>query len=383
VTTRIIRGAEITAPVPERLKSTLLDHANVVSPEGDFGLRNDDAIWPSYNSSLHQTLLDFCVPSEQEFQGHQWSKGLEFALQAGFKCSAVGLDRALMERETKRIFDATESRGIEAALKTRLDLNTTFTLRTLGVAGEAAPDIALALLEGSAHATYAGTPTIHISAFIASLLGSDKIVWEGGKAYTRLGSKVVIGGGYDVAGQGATSRMYATGEIAIERSDQIDFTLNTVPGDGSTIDPDAVNEVQTITVTGAPTGGTFRLTWNGQQTATIAHNASAATVQTALEALSNIAPGDIAVTGGPGPSTAWVVTFLAPGDVAAITVTSPAFTGGTAPAASVATTTAGANGSRTAIGDNKVLASAERLYRVVLDPISVDHTALVVTGKAW
>ena len=58
------------------------------------------------------------------------------------------------------------------------------------------------------------------------------------------------------------------------------------------------NETQTVRVTNA-TGGTFTLTFNGQTTAPIAYNATAAQIQAALEALSNIAAGDILVTGGP------------------------------------------------------------------------------------
>lgn len=105
-----------------------------------------------------------------------------------------------------------------------------------------------------------------------------------------------------------------------------------------------VSEVQTATITGTPTGGTFTLTWNGQTTTAIAYNATAATVQTALEALSNIAVGDIAVTGGPGPGTAFTVTFrgaLSDQDVAALTATS-SLTGGSTPGVTIATTTAGA-----------------------------------------
>ena len=56
------------------------------------------------------------------------------------------------------------------------------------------------------------------------------------------------------------------------------------------------DETQTLRVTNA-TGGTFTLTFNGQTTAPIAYNATAAQIQAALEALSNIAPGDIIVTG--------------------------------------------------------------------------------------
>jgi hypothetical protein len=47
------------------------------------------------------------------------------------------------------------------------------------------------------------------------------------------------------------------------------------------------------------TGGTYTLTWMGQTTAPIAWNANAATIQAALEALSNVAPGDV-VVGGTG-----------------------------------------------------------------------------------
>lgn len=105
-----------------------------------------------------------------------------------------------------------------------------------------------------------------------------------------------------------------------------------------------VSEVQTVTITGTPTGGTFTLTWNGQTTAAIAYNATAAAVQTALEALSNIGVGDVAVTGGPGPGTAYTVTFrgaLSDQDVAALTATA-SLTGGTTPGVTIATTTAGA-----------------------------------------
>lgn len=55
-------------------------------------------------------------------------------------------------------------------------------------------------------------------------------------------------------------------------------------------------------------GGTFTLTFDGQTTGTIAWNASAATVQTALEALSNIAPGDINVV--LNATSDWTVEFL-------------------------------------------------------------------------
>ncbi len=100
------------------------------------------------------------------------------------------------------------------------------------------------------------------------------------------------------------------------------------------------SEVQTVTVTGAPTGGTFTLTYSGATTAAIAYNAAATAVQTALEALSNLVPGDVTCGGGPLPATPVTVTFNGLGNVAQMTATG-AFTGGTTPAVAVTTTTPG------------------------------------------
>ncbi|MDN5933642.1 MAG: hypothetical protein L0I24_21670 [Pseudonocardia sp.] len=113
---------------------------------------------------------------------------------------------------------------------------------------------------------------------------------------------------------------------------------------GERITSGGVNEVQTVTLTGA-TGGTFTLTFQGQTTGAIAHNATAAVVTTALTALSNINPGDVAVT-GTGP---YVVTFA--GQYAATNLAQMAASGtnltGTTPSVAVATTTAGVVGNDT------------------------------------
>lgn len=104
-----------------------------------------------------------------------------------------------------------------------------------------------------------------------------------------------------------------------------------------------VSEVQQVAITGSPTGGSFTLTYDGQTTAAIAWNAIAAAVQSALEALSNVVPGDVVCTGGPLPGTPVVVTFggqYAGQDVVQMTAT-PSFTGGTSPAVAVTTTTPG------------------------------------------
>lgn len=93
------------------------------------------------------------------------------------------------------------------------------------------------------------------------------------------------------------------------------------------------NEVQTLAVDAA--GGSFTLTFNGAATAPIPYDASAATVQAALEALAGpgpedfppgpgealLAPGSIAVSGGPGSAgggTPYEIVFG--GDLAGVNV---------------------------------------------------------------
>jgi hypothetical protein len=113
-----------------------------------------------------------------------------------------------------------------------------------------------------------------------------------------------------------------------------------------------VNEVQTITITGTPTGGTFSLTFGGQTTPALAYNATSAAVQTALQALSSIGAGNATVSGSAGgPYTVTFVSGLGNTNVAQI-VAVGSFTGGTSPAITVATTTGGASGQLISITDD-------------------------------
>jgi hypothetical protein len=132
---------------------------------------------------------------------------------------------------------------------------------------------------------------------------------------------------------------------------------------GDLISQAGTAEVQTVTITGGPTGGTFTLTYNGQTTAGIAYDANATAVQSALEALPNVNPGDLVVTGA-GPYT---VTFsVSLGDVAQMTADGSNLTGGTDPDVTVATTTQGATG--------RQRPEPERHQRRVLD--AGDHRRL-------
>lgn len=105
----------------------------------------------------------------------------------------------------------------------------------------------------------------------------------------------------------------------------------------------AVSEVQTVTVTGTPTGGTFTLTFDGQTTGGIAYNAATAAVQSALQGLSTIGAGNALVTGSAGgPYTVTFAGTLASKNVSALVADGSGLTGGTAPDVSVAVTTEGA-----------------------------------------
>lgn len=103
------------------------------------------------------------------------------------------------------------------------------------------------------------------------------------------------------------------------------------------------DEQQTLTEGGSGLTS-FTITYAGQTTASIDDDATAADVQTALEALSNIAPGDVVVTGGPLGTGPFTLTFggtLADTNVAAVTTTP---TGGTGTVVVATTVAGGADG---------------------------------------
>lgn len=132
---------------------------------------------------------------------------------------------------------------------------------------------------------------------------------------------------------------------------------------GSVLTSDsASDEIQTVTIDA--TGGTFTLTYSGQTTSAIAHNASAATVEAALVALSNIGPGDVQVGKVGSVFTVSFAGALADTNVAQMTSNAASLTGG-AGTATVATTTAGGT-AYTPVGV-VVDDSTDPLGRVIVD----------------
>lgn len=110
-----------------------------------------------------------------------------------------------------------------------------------------------------------------------------------------------------------------------------------------------VNAVQTLTVTGAPTGGNTTLTWTilgNTYSAVIPFNATSAVTLTAIQAAlpAGYSGTNIVATGGPLPTTPVVLTYSGP-NTAAQPIPLPtkvdAFTGGASPASTIVATTVG------------------------------------------
>lgn len=107
----------------------------------------------------------------------------------------------------------------------------------------------------------------------------------------------------------------------------------------------AVNGITTITTAGSPTGGTFKLRVfpndaENALTATIAFDASAATVKTALTNTAKFASGDITAGGGAFPTDVtltWTGVYAA--TVPPLVVGDNSLTGGSNPSVLIRTTT--------------------------------------------
>jgi hypothetical protein len=132
-------------------------------------------------------------------------------------------------------------------------------------------------------------------------------------------------------------------------------------------------EVQTLAASAA-TAGTFTLTFDGQTTAPLPYTATAAAIQAALQALSNVGVGGITATGGPANTTNVVLTFagpLATGNQSLLVLDKSLLTGGGA--AAVTETTRGAY---------QYVSEIRKGTFVVYDPANPGYYKVWVTGDA-
>jgi hypothetical protein len=100
--------------------------------------------------------------------------------------------------------------------------------------------------------------------------------------------------------------------------------------------------IQSVTVSGSPTGGTFKLGWKAPETALseetgpINYEATSEEVEAALEGLEGLEPQDVSVRGTPGD---WIVTFegqYSGQSLESLTVTENSLSGGSNPQVSIA-----------------------------------------------
>lgn len=117
----------------------------------------------------------------------------------------------------------------------------------------------------------------------------------GGKAPNTIGG-IGHNAGNVIAGNGMSGVLiHAASNNLIEG----DFIGNSAPA----------NDVQTLSMVGAPTSGSFTLTFGNQTTGPIAFNATAAQIAAALSALPNVGVGNVAASGGPINLTPVIITF--------------------------------------------------------------------------
>jgi len=150
-------------------------------------------------------------------------------------------------------------------------------------------------------------------------------------------------------------------------------------------------EINTLTISGSPTGGTFTITVDGQTTGGIAYNANAATIQAAIVALSTVGTGKCTVT-GTGPFTLTFATSL--GNLA-VSADGASLTGGSSPAATIATTSEGARtdlfgpADTSAVDGRQLVTNAVRGDSYILDETVVysepgsDHPAVFDGGLVY
>lgn len=127
----------------------------------------------------------------------------------------------------------------------------------------------------------------------------------------------------------------------------------------------SVHPAVRITVTAS--GGTFTTTIDGEVSGAIKSNTTAAELLAVLNAMSNINPGDVTVTGGPGNATPLVITFVA-----------GRYSNGPAPA--ITTQVGALEGTKTAVVENATVgvAGTEGVKYGLIDEIDTDTKIVTV-----
>ena len=215
----------------------------------------------------------------------------------------------------------------------------------------------------------------------------------------------VIDNNYDFTGFAADKRLLVDAALStdsqgrpifIGQDSAVNAALGTTSGQGTLAGLPAAfsqgvsgkywrqgDNVQTVTITGSPTGGTFTLSSGGNTTSALAYNAASSAVQTAVRAFGTIWSG-VTVTGSAGGP--YTITFpaatsnVSPAS-APFTGDASGLTGGTSPSITVAA--AGQGGTDTnlrAIGGDWTQAA----YGVGMDiSLRISTEASYFDGTNW
>lgn len=132
------------------------------------------------------------------------------------------------------------------------------------------------------------------------------------------------------------------------------------------------NEVQTLTIGGTPTGGTFKIAFDGHTTGAIAWSATNGTllanIQAALDALPNVGTNGLVATAGTLTAGIGTILLTAGANLAKLVIPTATVAAnnmtGTAPTASIAETTPGvtATARAAALGALLIDTTNKKLY---------------------
>jgi hypothetical protein len=184
------------------------------------------------------------------------------------------------------------------------------------------------------------TPTVTVAiahdaaaADVEAALNALFTIGDGGVSVSGTGPWVVTFDGTLVAGRDVPMLELVSNNLSGGTNPSVGI-VETTPGA-----PTPTNEVQTISLSGSPTGGSFTLRMPAMVTATIAYNAAASAIETALEATPAVLTPDVdvVVSGGALGTNPVRIGFggqWSGAPAPAVTVVS-ALTGGTSPAVTI------------------------------------------------
>lgn len=151
------------------------------------------------------------------------TEGSAFTVFARSDESTGGGSLADKYSAARSVLLAGEQYAAETALWDLIDLASSATVPVVGVSDAERVVTAIATAEAEAAQLYSGTPVLHMNRYWATkAVAAYAARVEGGRLVSALGSRIVAGGGYNVAAY-ATLKVLATGALNVLRSEVFDL----------------------------------------------------------------------------------------------------------------------------------------------------------------